>query len=169
VTTLIELNALDREAFVALLGHVFEHSPWVAERAWDERPFVSRTHLHEKMVAVVDGATRDEQLALIRAHPELLGRMAQATPLSAQSRREQAGAGLDSANAAQLATLAALNAAYRRKFGFPFIVAVRGMGRPQIVARLGERLANTPQEEFAQCLGQIGRIAGFRLEDVIGE
>jgi 2-oxo-4-hydroxy-4-carboxy-5-ureidoimidazoline decarboxylase len=169
VTTLGELNALGRGAFVALLGHAFEHSPWVAERAWDARPFASVAQLHEKMVAVVDAATREEQLALIRAHPELLGRIAQATALSAESKREQAGAGLDSAAAAQLAALAALNAEYRRRFDFPFIVAVRGMDRAQIVARLGQRLANTPQEEFAQCLSQIARIARFRLEDALGE
>jgi 2-oxo-4-hydroxy-4-carboxy-5-ureidoimidazoline decarboxylase len=168
VTSLAELNALGCEAFVALLGHIFEHSPWVAERAWDARPFISLGQLHDTMVAGVAAATRDEQLALIRAHPELLGRLPQATALSAESKSEQAGAGLASADAVQLARLAALNAEYRVKFGFPFIVAVRGMDRAQIMARLGERLANTPDEEFAQCLAQIARIARFRLEDVIG-
>lgn len=167
MTTLAQLNALGREAFVAKLGHIFEHSPWVAEGAWDARPFVSLEHLHGTMVGVVDEATREEQLVLIRAHPELLGRLAQATPLSAESRLEQAGAGLDSAGMAELSTLAALNAQYRAKFGFPFIVAVRGMDHAQIVARMGERLANTPEEEFAQCLSQIARIARFRLEDLV--
>ena len=164
--TIAELNALDRLAFVAELGHIFEHSPWVAERAWAARPFASTEHLHAQMVAVVDHAAREEQLALIRAHPELLGRLAQDTPLSAQSRREQAGAGLDAADLRELATLASLNAAYREKFGFPFIVAVRGLDRAQIVARLAERLANSPEVEFATCLAQIARIARFRLGDI---
>jgi OHCU decarboxylase len=117
-------------------------------------------------MAVVDHATREEQLALIRAHPELLGRLAQAAPLSAQSTREQAGAGLTEASDTELAKLASLNAAYRAKFGFPFILAVRGMGRAQIVARLAERLAHSPEQEFAECLAQIARIARFRLGDL---
>ena len=164
--TIAELNALDRPAFVAALGHIFEHSPWIAERAWPARPFTSTEHLHAQMVAVVDRAAREEQLALIRAHPELLGRLAQATPLSAQSRTEQAGAGLDAADERELGTLASLNASYREKFGFPFIVAVRGMRRAQIAECLAERLANSPEEEFAACLAQIARIARFRLGDI---
>lgn len=161
------LNALDREAFVACLGHVFEHSPWVAERTWPDRPFESLDHLHARMVAAVARATRDEQVALIRAHPELLGRLPQSTPLSAQSHAEQGAAGLRDADGAELERLAALNAAYRVKFGFPFILAIRGKGRPEILASLAERLANSPEREFAQCLAQIARIARFRLEDLV--
>jgi 2-oxo-4-hydroxy-4-carboxy-5-ureidoimidazoline decarboxylase len=166
VKDIAQLNALDRAAFVAEVGHVFEHSPWVAERAWATRPFASADELHAKMVAAMQGASREEQLALIRAHPELLGRLAPA-PLTAQSRSEQAGAGLDAAGERELEALAALNRAYREKFGFPFIVAVRGMDRAQIVARLAERLAHAPAEEFTACLVQIARIARFRLEDIV--
>jgi 2-oxo-4-hydroxy-4-carboxy-5-ureidoimidazoline decarboxylase len=167
--TLCELNAMGRAAFVARLGHIFEHSPWVAERVWRERPFDSIAQLHARMVAVVERATREEQLALIRAHPELLGRLAQATPLSAQSVQEQAGAGLTQADDRELAQLARLNAAYREKFGFPFILAVRGLGRAEILARLAARLANEPEREFAHCLEQIRRIARLRLDDLAPE
>jgi 2-oxo-4-hydroxy-4-carboxy-5-ureidoimidazoline decarboxylase len=121
------------------------------------------------MVTTVARATRDEQLALIRAHPELLGRLPQATPLSAESMREQAGAGLQDANAAELARLESLNAAYREKFGFPFILAVRGVGRAQILASLAARVGNSPEREFTQCLVEIARIARFRLEDLVGK
>jgi 2-oxo-4-hydroxy-4-carboxy-5-ureidoimidazoline decarboxylase len=163
-----DLNGVDRKTFVALLGHVFEHSPWVAQRAWDARPFASLDELHARMVAVMQSATREEQLALIRAHPELMGRLAQAQALSAESTREQAGAGLIDASDAELEKLASLNAAYRAKFGFPFIVAVRGLDRAQIAARLAERVRSSPDEEFAECLTQIARIARFRLEDLFG-
>jgi 2-oxo-4-hydroxy-4-carboxy-5-ureidoimidazoline decarboxylase len=164
---LADLNLMQRPSFVARLGHIFEHSPWVAERVWGERPFESVAQLHARMVAVVRRAAREEQLRLIRAHPELLGRLAQATPLSAYSKREQAGAGLTEADDAELAQLASLNAAYREKFGFPFIVAVRGMGRAEIVAHLAARVANAPEREFEECLAQIGRIARFRLDDLV--
>ena len=163
-----DLNACDRESFVAKLGHVFEHSPWVADRVWPELPFESMEHLHARMVAVVARATRDEQVALIRAHPELLGRLPQATALSAQSVQEQGAAGLREADDAELAKLAALNADYRKRFGFPFILAVRGKGRAEILASLAERVSNSPEREFAQCLAQIARIARFRLEDLLG-
>lgn len=166
--TLAELNALERDAFVAQLGGIFEHSRWVAERAWPARPFSSLGELHARMVAVVARSSREEQLHLIRSHPDLLGRLPQATPLSAESMREQSAAGLREADDAELARLAALNAAYREKFGFPFILAVRGVVRAQILASLAARLADPPEQEFAQCLAQIERIARFRLEDLIG-
>jgi 2-oxo-4-hydroxy-4-carboxy-5-ureidoimidazoline decarboxylase len=165
--TIADLNGSTREAFVARLGHVFEHSPWVAERAWAERPFSSVDDLHAKMVAVVAHSRREEQLALIRSHPELLGRLPQATPLSEESKREQGAAGLRDASEAELARLSSLNAAYRAKFGFPFILAVRGVTRAQILESLAARVALSPEAEFAQCLTQISRIARFRLEDLL--
>ena len=164
--TIAAVNALDRDAFVARFGAVFEHSPWVAERVWSERPFTGLDDLHARMVAVMERASRDEQLALIRAHPELLGRLAQAR-LSAESLREQGGAGLTEASERETAELTRLNAAYRERFGFPFILAVRGVKIPQIVASLTQRLPNTPEQEFATCLAQIGRIARFRLGDMV--
>jgi 2-oxo-4-hydroxy-4-carboxy-5-ureidoimidazoline decarboxylase len=164
---LSDLNALDRAAFVASLGHVFEHSPWVADRAWPARPFSSLEHLLAQMTGVVARASREEQLGLIRAHPELVGRLAPA-PLSAQSASEQSRAGLDAASEAELAELARLNGEYRAKFGFPFILAVRGLGRAQIAQHLSARITHSPDQEFAECLAQIGRIARFRLDDLLG-
>ncbi len=159
---------MDQEAFVAALGGIYENSPWVAQRAWTARPFRSRDALHATMEGIVAAAGREEQLALIRAHPELAGRLALAGQLSGSSRSEQAGAGLDCCTPDEFAVLRALNAAYRDKFLFPFIVAVRGLTRAQIIAQMEQRLAHSAEEEFSACLQEIGRIAGFRLHDLIG-
>ena len=164
-----QIDALERDAFVAQLGGIYEHSPWVAQRAWTARPFRSREALHAAMEKAVAAASRDEQLALIRAHPELAGRLAVAGQLTDASRNEQAGAGLDRCTPEEFARLQALNAAYRAKFDFPFIVAVRGLTRAQIIAGLEQRLAHSAELEFNTCLREIGRIAGFRLHDLIGE
>ncbi len=160
---------MDREAFVAQLGGIYEHSPWVAERAWKAQPFRSRDALHAAMEEVVAAATHEEQLALIRAHPKLAGRLAMAGQLTDASRSEQAGAGLDRCTPEEFARLHALNVAYRNKFGFPFIVAVRGLTRMHVVAQLEQRLAHSVEQEFSACVREIGRIAGFRLHDLIGE
>jgi 2-oxo-4-hydroxy-4-carboxy-5-ureidoimidazoline decarboxylase len=164
-----QIDAMDHEAFIAQLGGIYEHSSWVAERAWQARPFRSRDALHAAMEEVVAAASHEEQLALIRAHPELAGRLALAGQLTGASRGEQAGAGLDRCTPEEFARLQALNADYRRKFDFPFIVAVRGLARAQIIAQLEQRLAHSAEQEFSACLREIGRIAGFRLHDLIGE
>jgi 2-oxo-4-hydroxy-4-carboxy-5-ureidoimidazoline decarboxylase len=164
-----QIDAMDRDAFIAQLGGIYEHSPWVAERAWRARPFRSRDALHVAMESAVAAASREEQLALIRAHPELAGRLAVAGQLTDASRSEQAGAGLDRCTPEEFARLQELNAAYRKKFDFPFIVAVRGLTRMQIIAQLERRLAQSAEQEFDACLREIGRIAGFRLHDLIGE
>lgn len=158
-----DLNGLSRPEFVARLGGIYEHSPWVAERAFGSKPFASLEALHAAMQQGMRSASRDEQLALIRAHPELLGRL-EAAQLTESSRAEQASAGLDRCTAAQKARMQALNQAYRDKFGFPFIVAVKGLDWGGIIARIEARLANTPEAEFAAALEEIGRIARFRLE-----
>lgn len=165
--TLDAINALDRSAFRAALGGIYEHSPWVAERAWPKRPFASLQALHAAMQDAVTKAQPAEQLALIRAHPELGGRLALAGKLTEASRGEQAGAGLDRCLPEEFAELQALNAAYREKFGFPFIIAVRGLTRAGIIEAMRERLQHSPEEEHAACLRQIGRIAQFRLQDLI--
>lgn len=167
--SLSELNCLDQAAFVERLGHVYEHSPWVAERAWQECPFDSVPALWAAMQRTVEDANRDEQLALIRAHPELAGKLAIAGKLTDASRTEQSSAGLDRCTPEEFAQFQALNAAYRRKFDFPFIVAVRGLGRSEILARLAERVGNTPAHEFSTCLQEIGRIARFRLDDLVAD
>jgi 2-oxo-4-hydroxy-4-carboxy-5-ureidoimidazoline decarboxylase len=161
--TLSDLNACDAASFVAALGSIFEHSPWVAERAWDERPFSSVEHLHAAMASVVASASRDEQLALLRAHPDLGTR----ARMSDASIGEQASAGLDRLTPAELERLQHLNAAYREKFGYPFLFAVRNSTKDQILAALEVRLPRSADEEFAEALRQVFRIAQFRLEAAV--
>jgi 2-oxo-4-hydroxy-4-carboxy-5-ureidoimidazoline decarboxylase len=161
--TLDGLNVLDLPAFRDAVGWVFEHSPWVAECAWQNRPFATLAALHEAMVDAVAEAAPAEQLSLIRAHPDLGTR----ARMSAASEGEQAGAGLDRLTPSEFDRLLRLNAAYREKFGFPFIYAVRGAGKDSILAALETRLAAEPGAERAAALGQIYRIAQFRLESLI--
>lgn len=167
--TLAELNALDRPAFVAALDGIYEHSPWVAEAAIDAGPFASRLALLDALNAAMLAAPRDTQRALIDAHPELAGKAAMAGALTAESQREQRGAGLDRCSAEEYAELQRLNADYRARFGFPFIVAVKGHSRASIIAIWAERLLNDEDTEFARALHEIGRIAAFRLADRIRE
>ncbi len=161
--TLAEVNGLDREGFVAALGGIFEHSPWVAEQAWASRPFATVAGLHETMVRAVERASLEEQLTLIRAHPDLGARV----KMSATSAGEQAGAGLDRLTAEEFERLQALNSAYRQKFGFPFIYAVRGSTKYDVLRALEQRLQASMELERATALEQIGRIAQFRLADII--
>ncbi|APV50995.1 OHCU decarboxylase [Betaproteobacteria bacterium GR16-43] len=158
-----ELNGLSLEAFVARLGSIYEHSPWVAERAYADVPFASIDTLHRAMERAMFSATADEQMALIRAHPELAGRLA-AAQLTEHSRREQAGSGLDRVTPDERARMQALNDRYREKFGFPFIVAVKGLDWSGIIERMEARLPNAREVEVATALEQIGRIARFRLD-----
>ena len=165
--TLTELNAADRAGFVAALGEIFEHSPWVAERAFDHRPFASIGALHAAMVAVMRAAAESEQLALIRAHPELAGRAMVRAELTDDSAREQSGAGLTQCSPDELAQLRSLNARYNEKFGFPFILAVKGLARGAIIDAFARRVERDRATEFAACLDEIARIARFRLEGLI--
>lgn len=165
--SLAELSRLPRDAFVAELGSVFEHSPWVMEMAWQRRPFADRDELQARLVETLAAASREQQLALLRAHPELAGKAAVRGELTADSAREQAGAGLDACSPEEFAAIRELNDAYREKFGWPFIVAVKGLGRQDIIAAMRRRLARTPDEEFAEALAQVARIAGFRLDALI--
>ena len=165
--TLDEINRLDRAAFAATLGAVFEDSPWVARAAWPARPFASVEALHDAMAAAVDAAGETKQLALIRAHPDLAGKAARAGALGEHSTREQAGAGLDQLSADEFARFHRLNDAYAARFGFPFIIAVRGHTRESILAAFEKRLANNRDAEIAEALDNIGRIACFRLADLI--
>ena len=161
--TLSELNACDRTSFVAALGSVFEDSPWVAERAWGQRPFSGLDHLHAAMTSVVEAAPRDEQLALLRAHPDLGAR----ARMSDASAGEQAGAGLDRLTAVEFERLQRLNGAYREKFGYPFLFAVKGSTKEHIIAALEQRVSRNPDQEFAEALRQVFRIAQFRLEAIV--
>jgi 2-oxo-4-hydroxy-4-carboxy-5-ureidoimidazoline decarboxylase len=169
MTTLAELHGLDDAAFVALLAGIFEKSPWVAERVTSRRPFASVDALHAAMVEAIEGAGVEAQLALIRAHPELAGKAAIAGDMTDESKREQAGAGLDRCTAAEFAQMHALNAAYNQRFGHPFILAVRGHTRHSILAEFERRLHLPPDEERRECLRQIYRIGAFRLHDLLGD
>jgi len=162
-----ELNALPAEKFVALLGAVFEHSPWVAERAAKARPFRSRAELLDEMRSVVQRASPEEQLALIRAHPQLGARGRSRTQLTEASANEQRRAGLDACTDAEFSQLMQLNSAYVEKFSFPFILAVRGHTPESILAALQSRLSNDAGSERQAALGQIGLIGGYRLEDIV--
>ena len=171
--TLAALNASSQAEFTAALDGVYEHSPWIAEQAWPQRPFASLAHLKHALVSVVRDAGPDAQLALIRAHPELAGKAMVAKTLTAESTHEQGRAGLTECTPAEFAHIQGLNAAYNRKFGFPFIVAVRGprgtgLTRHQIIATFERRLAHHPDFERAECLRNIHRIAEIRLNDKFG-
>jgi OHCU decarboxylase len=162
-----ELPHLDRDRFVELFGGVFEHSPWVAEQAFDGGPFDSLEALHAAMVKAMCRAPRAQQFALIRAHPDLAGRAAVAGNLTAASSAEQAGAGLDQCTPAEFERFQELNARYQDRFSFPFILAVKGRTREEILTLFEQRLHNSIEAEFAEALRQIARIARLRLDDLI--
>ncbi len=165
--TIDSINALDRPAFVAALGHLFEHSPWIEDETWPRRPFRDAAHLHAELCATVRGASVTRQLDLIRAHPDLAGRLAQQQKLTAESTREQASAGLNVLAADELARFQFLNEAYRTRFGFPFIICARLQARDAILAAMAARVKNTPEEEFATALTEIEKIARIRLGDIL--
>ncbi|MEJ1972920.1 MAG: 2-oxo-4-hydroxy-4-carboxy-5-ureidoimidazoline decarboxylase [Lacunisphaera sp.] len=165
--SLSELNQADRAAFVATLGHLFEHSPWVAEETWAKRPFVDAVALHAALCATMRAAPRDQQLALIRAHPDLAGRLAQQKKLTAESTREQASAGLDQLTDAELAAFTAQNDTYKAKFGFPFIICARLNAKAAIIAAMQTRVGHAAATEFDTALGEIEKIAWLRLQDAL--
>ncbi|WP_371184701.1 2-oxo-4-hydroxy-4-carboxy-5-ureidoimidazoline decarboxylase [Xanthomonas sacchari] len=157
----VDWNALPEAEFVARLQALFEHSPWVVQRAAARRPLAD---LHAGLLQVLHAASAEEQLALIRAHPELAGKAAIDGDLTAASAAEQAQAGLDRLSAEEFARFHALNAAYRARFDFPFVVCVRLTDKAGILAAMQARLANTREAEIATALDEIGKIARLRLE-----
>jgi len=161
--TIGELNSLPQDRFVEQVGPVFEHSPWIAERAWTVKPFAGIDELYQAMVAQVRSATPAEQLALLRAHPDLGTR----ARMSIASTSEQARAGLASLTAEELQRLEQANELYRGRFEFPFIYAVRGAAKEDILRALEARLHSPRDDEFQQALQQVYRIARFRLEDIL--
>ena len=171
--TLEQLNATSRSHFTALLDGTYEHSPWIAERGWDKRPFRSLAHLKLALVEVVRDAGRDAQLKLVRAHPELAGKAMVSKMLTAESTDEQGKAGLANCTPEEFAFIQKLNADYNAKFGFPFILAVRGprglgLSRHEIIATFQRRLENHPDFEITEALRNIHRIAELRLDDKFG-
>ena len=162
-----DLNAMNRAAFVATLGGIFEHSPWVAEAAFLARPMASVDALHAAMMAAVRNAPTDLRLALLRAHPELAGKAAIRGELTIDSTNEQSGAGLNQCSPEEFARLTSLNAAYNAKFGFPFILAVKGYNRAGILSEFARRVDLDRATEYENALAQIARITRFRLDALV--
>ena len=161
------VNDLDRAAFVERFGPLFEHSPWVAEAAWHDRPFGDREELYDALVAAMHAASRERQLALIRAHPDLAGKAAIDGSLTQSSQREQASAGLDRLTPDEYDAFTRTNTAYRERFGFPFVVCAREHTKESILRVASERLGNTEDEEVRVALEEIAKIARLRLEDLL--
>ena len=172
MTTIATLNACEAAGFVEALRGIYEHSPWIAARAAPARPFASLAALKRALQSVVDAASIDEQLALLRAHPELAGKAAIAGALTAESTSEQASSGLDRCTPTEYAQLHALNADYNGRFGFPFILAVKGptgqgLSRQAIIATFERRIGNVRGDELREALRQVHRIAEIRLNALL--
>ncbi len=162
-----QVNELDREAFVKRFGALYEHSPWVAERAWKRRPFEGFEALHKAFEDELYAAPRDMWLDIIRAHPDLAGEDALAGKLTEESAREQSSAGLDRLSPKEFEALAKVNREYREKFGIPFVVYVREHTRESILQNAKRRLGNTREQEIQTALGEISKIARYRLQEIV--
>lgn len=172
VRTIADINRMDATTFASAFGKVYEHSPWIAERAFALRPqsgFSSLAALHGALVATVHAATEREQMELLRAHPELAGVEAAAGTLTADSTREQAVAGLSALTTQEVKDLRELNRQYREKFGFPFIIAARNNTQAAIFGTLAARLYNTQAMELHNALAQVGEIARLRVHDLVAK
>jgi 2-oxo-4-hydroxy-4-carboxy-5-ureidoimidazoline decarboxylase len=164
---LTNLNAADEAGFMAALGDVYEHAPWVAQAALKQRPFATLAALHAAMMDAVRAAPREQRLALIKGHPDLAGKAARAGTMTVESKAEQASAGLDRLSEAEFAQFHRLNDAYREKFGMPFIICVRRHSKDSILQQFERRLQNTMSAETETALGEIFRIAALRLDQRI--
>lgn len=167
VTSLHALNQMNRADFVDVCGRFFEHSPWVADRTWSSRPFVSRASLHVAMCNSLQHATLDEKLDLIAAHPDLVGKAAGS--LTSESTGEQKAAGLGDLTEAEVSLFAKYNAEYRQRFGFPFVICARENKKDAILSAFPIRLKNTRDQEIATAIAEIEKIARLRLYDAISE
>lgn len=167
--TLVDLNRMPAADFVAALAGIFEHSPWVAERVSGRRPFSSLDSLHGAMVEAMWAASDAEKLALLRAHPQLAGKEAEAGTLTAHSTSEQDSVGLTRLTPEEKARIVQLNAAYLDKHGFPFIIAVKLRTKAQIFAAFEQRIGNDRDTEFTTALSEVGKIARIRLEALLGQ
>jgi len=164
---LASLNATDEAGFMAALGDMYEHAPWVAQAALKQRPFATLAALHAAMTDAVRAAPPEQQLALIKGHPDLAGKAARAGTMTVDSKAEQASAGLDRLAEAEFAQFHRLNDAYREKFGMPFIICVRRHSKDSILQQFERRLQNTMSVETKTALGEIFRIAALRLDQRI--
>ncbi|RZI76780.1 MAG: 2-oxo-4-hydroxy-4-carboxy-5-ureidoimidazoline decarboxylase [Pseudomonas sp.] len=162
---LAAVNHMDRGTFVEVLGHAFEHSPWVAETAWTKRPFISVEALHGAMMDVVEQAPRETQVSFLCGHPELAGKEAQAGTMTSESVGEQASAGLDALSRDEMVELRDLNRRYRERHGFPFIIAVRQYSKSQIFQQLVARIDLDSDLELQEALRQIAWISSVRVKE----
>ena len=162
-----KINQLNEEEFVTIFSGIYEHSPWIPREAFHARPFRDLEHLASSMQHVVLSSAHESQLQLIREHPELAGKAAVKKQLTDDSLREQSGAGLDQCSEEEFLLLNELNHDYNAKFGFPFILAVKGYQRAAIIQNFSQRLNNEVSKELQECIHQIGLIARFRLENVV--
>jgi OHCU decarboxylase len=167
--SLMDLNAGDQLGFMAACGPLFEHSPWIAERTWKRRPFPTLAKLHQELVETMHQGTRQEQLALIAAHPDLVGRLAREGRVSRESAVEQDAAGLSVLSDAEIGLFDRYNREYREKFGLPFVICARENRKEKILAAFPARLAHTREQEIAAALEEIAAIARFRLHDAVTE
>jgi 2-oxo-4-hydroxy-4-carboxy-5-ureidoimidazoline decarboxylase len=167
--TLAQLNALDDDGFIAVVGPIFEASSWIAGAVTAWRPFAGVGALHAAMVDAVRNASREQQTALIAAHPDLAGRVAREGRLTPASHSEQAGAGLDRLSDDERARFDRLNAAYRARFGFPFVICVREQTKDSILAAMEQRVMHTREDEIACALCEIEAIARLRLHDLVND
>lgn len=165
--TLQEINALDQEDFVQALRSLFEGPPWIVRQAWHARPFKSLVQLHEALCAVMYQASLEQQVALIQAHPDLVGQAALAGTLTPESTSEQASVGLDRLSPEEIATFTRLNQTYHDQFGFPFVICVRENKKESILAGFTTRLHHSRDREIETALGEIAKICWFRLQDMI--
>lgn len=165
--TLAELNAMDRDAFTAALAGLFEGPPWIVVEAWDARPFASRRALHAALLHVMEAAPQERKVALIRAHPDLVGRAALAGTLSPASTAEQATAGLDRLSPDEIAAFQRLNAEYQARFGFPFVICARENKKESILAGFEARMKHSREQEVATALAEIAKICWLRLCDTV--
>jgi|688.fasta_scaffold163315_3 2-oxo-4-hydroxy-4-carboxy-5-ureidoimidazoline decarboxylase len=167
--TVSEVNAMEKSALVERFGGIYEHSRWVVERVAGSRPWGSVKQMADQMRAAVDGALLDERMELIRAHPDLAGKLALAGEVTDFSKAEQAGVGLDRLSVGEFAEFTELNTRYRERFGFPFIICVRKTDRAGILTAFRRRLGHSAEEEVATALGEIHEIARLRLEDAVAD
>jgi len=167
--TVSQLNELDRGQYISVCGAAFEHSPWIAERGWTSRPFASLGDLHEKLTTVVAHSSPEEQLSLVRAHSDLVGKLAREGKLTRESNAEQSAAGLTKLTSDEIAAFERYKAEYKAKFGFPFVICARENRKEAILRAFPRRLTNSRESELATALAEVFKIARLRLADAVWE
>jgi 2-oxo-4-hydroxy-4-carboxy-5-ureidoimidazoline decarboxylase len=165
--TLQDVNAFDQEHFVVALHALFEGPPWIVAQSWHARPFASLAQLHQALCNVMLSASTEQKVALLQAHPDLVGRAALAGTLTPESTSEQASAGLDQLSPTEIATFTHLNQAYRDRFGFPFVICARENKKASILAGFSTRLENSRTQEIEIALAEVAKICSFRLHDLV--